>query len=1348
VSDKIKDGELLFAKGHLDEAKSVFEEVLAEQPDRIEALNNLGVIAVQQGDFATAKKYVTRALELQPDFLPALGNLAVVHKHEQNWQGVIDCLEPAMAQDASNLSILNLLGLAYLRVERLEEARDVMGRSLEIQPNQPTIRETVEAIQQITSDDAEETVAFDALRKPDPADTPQDTPAATPVQFRGGTWRDGSDQSPSPATGPAVDLTRERPNPAAASLTGRADEPKDTNPLDILFVQEAPCIRNYKTAKALRERGHRVSLAYTKAKLSQVYPALSDDVYTECIHLGEGARQLWDISSRYDIIHCHNEPDTLSVAAMAGDAPVVHDTHDLISLREQGNGSAAWFEGVANRGADGRVYSTPYQRDEAARMYGAAEPSLVFYNYASRDDVPATCLPKLSALDGRVHIVYEGGVGGTPHRDFGQLFCELAGRGFCVHVYPTFAADQVREAFSSQANIEVHPTASPREIIREMTQYDFGIIPFNLEKGNKRFLDSTIANKLFEYLAASLPVIASPLQSYVDYFRQNPVGVTCRTAGEIEAALPQLREIAARTDFGQQLFTYEGEVDRMVGFYRDVIERQGRQDDAPAKVEPAAASTRAPAAGKEEISIEVSLDRLVAWLDSNGWDGYDPYDVQDYLIQHAKRGTPLNKQQANEIMQRSMRDPMGVRRELGIAPQRNNKGLGLLTAARVRLYKSTGREEHLREARALGDWLMQHPSGGIQGVGWGYPFDWQSVQFIPKDTPSAVVSTVVGDGLWELYTVTRERRYLEACEGVCRFITEDLNRDDMGERGLCFSYTPIDDYHVHNANLFCGEFLARIGRETGNEEYWRLARRTADYALSEQNPDGSIFYWGRVQNHYAPDKLDHYHTGFEIRSLWRMAEHLHDEEIALAAQRYLEFYLRHFLEADGLPKITPSQACPVNIHGAAEGVLMLAMLSQDRPELLELSEKVLRWTIRNMQLPEGWFGHLWTPNERSDAPYLRWGQAWMLRAMAEYCCARRRVEGEWGSYRGLTDVPGRKARDNKPVATTSNGSVVQRGDVAEPTPAALPSHEPAVEGASPGADDWRLGVDVDHPIMIVGVGRSGTTLLQAMFNAHPNICLPPESHFVRDFIANPEARRVYERDGLAGVEQLLRQSQCVGRLEVDAADALAPFRAGQPFDFVTLFKRYLALYASREGKSIVGEKDPSNTHCLQAMREAFPHARVIHIIRDPRDVVLSRLKTDMGFHKDVEKWARNYATTFDIGRRLGSELFGEQYVEVHYEDLITGTEPVLRELCSRLGVPFDPAMMHFQEDARKIVTSGEMNWKENVLKPVLSNNCGKWRSGMAGEHVRTVESICGEVFEQTPYERSAAETIETPGDPF
>lgn len=501
MEDKLKEGEALFAGGEIEKAFSVFNTILENQPDNPEALNNLGVIYHSMGNREKAEDYFLKVFTIKDDHLDALLNLINLYQEEQRWHEAAIKLEKYIEKYGQDPNLYNQLGVIYLEIGNTDTARVVLAKSLELNPSQKIVKESLKALE-------------------NKGDTPK-------AEF-------------------------------------------SKNPLNILFVQEAPCIRNYKMANALRSRGHRVSLAYTKARLSQMYKGLRDDVYNECIHL-TSHRHLWDITSNYDIIHCHNEPDILTVAALAGDAPVVHDTHDLISLRVNGDPNLSYFEGVANRGSAGRVYTTPYQLEEAKRLYGVNGHSLVFYNYASESDLPTNIHAKLSDQDGQVHIVYEGGIGGNTHRDFHSLFVDLASQGIHIHIYPSFYSQEIAQYFSKHKNIKYNHPISPKQIIEEMTQYDFGIIPFNIERGNKRFLDSTIANKLFEYMAAGLPVITSPLKTYIDYFKHNPVGITFENDKDIIENIPKLKRIAKKTDFSNQIFTYENEIIKLETFYGNII---------------------------------------------------------------------------------------------------------------------------------------------------------------------------------------------------------------------------------------------------------------------------------------------------------------------------------------------------------------------------------------------------------------------------------------------------------------------------------------------------------------------------------------------------------------------------------------------------------------------------------------------------------------------------------------------------------------------------------------------------------------------------------------------------------
>lgn len=323
-------------------------------------------------------------------------------------------------------------------------------------------------------------------------------------------------------------------------------------------------------ARALRSAGCQVDLCWVRAPIEEVYSHLRpDEAYSRSFRM-ESLRHLWDVSGEYDLVHCHNEPDTYTVAALAGEAPVVHDTHDMISLRD-GESRLAFFEGIANRGAAGRIYTTPEQMSIAEDMYGVGEPSVVVENYVSEPDIPRLGLPKLSASDGQIHVVYQGGIGGPSHRDFGEYLLALASEGIHVHIYPTRWNDAVARVFESEPLIHFEHPVSPSDIMRTMTQYDAGLIPFCITVDNRAFLDSTMANKLFEYIAAGIPVVASDLKTYRRFFTQYPVGKTFHGDDDIAAAVREVIGLKVEECVDIREMTYESSIGRVLTLYDKIL---------------------------------------------------------------------------------------------------------------------------------------------------------------------------------------------------------------------------------------------------------------------------------------------------------------------------------------------------------------------------------------------------------------------------------------------------------------------------------------------------------------------------------------------------------------------------------------------------------------------------------------------------------------------------------------------------------------------------------------------------------------------------------------------------------
>jgi len=170
-----------------------------------------------------------------------------------------------------------------------------------------------------------------------------------------------------------------------------------------------------------------------------------------------------------------------------------------------------------------------------------------------------------------------------------------------------------------------------------------------------------------------------------------------------------------------------------------------------------------------------SICRLDVWIEKNGWAGYDPYDIKGHpfwlkLSQLGSKANFLQKIEKQLLFSIEPRFPMFARKLLRVEKQINAKAMGLFANAYVNLYRDEKQEHYLVKARQCIDWLIENPSQGYAGFCWGYPFDWQSLVFIPKGTPSGVVSSICGRAFWEFYQLAKEKKYLEICESICKLI--------------------------------------------------------------------------------------------------------------------------------------------------------------------------------------------------------------------------------------------------------------------------------------------------------------------------------------------------------------------------------------------------------------------------------------------------------------------------------------------------------------------------------------------------------------------------------------------------
>ena len=262
-------------------------------------------------------------------------------------------------------------------------------------------------------------------------------------------------------------------------------------------------------------------------------------------------------------------------------------------------------------------------------------------------------------------------------------------------------------------------------------------------------------------------------------------------------------------------------------------------------------------------------------------------------------------------------------------------------------------------------------------------------------------------------------------------------------------------------------------------------------------------------------------------------------------------------------------------------------------------------------------------------------------------------------------------------------------------------------------------------IFIIGVGRSGTSLLQSILNAHYKITFLPETHFLKKYVF--KKRLPGNKDEIINI---LNKDEEFKRANIAPEKIL-----GSNNNPVELYNRLCKEYSGEKEKPLWGDKDPGNIDFIPQLYKYFPSAKIIHIIRDPRDVVLSRKKAAWSSKYPFILHPLIYQTQMEKARRIGKRLYGENYQELYYEDLLTDTHKTLKKLCQFLGVDFEEQMLDFQKSSKELVSDQEMQWKKETFKPLMKDNINKWNKGLSDDEIYFTQVICRNVFKNHPYKK-------------
>lgn len=296
------------------------------------------------------------------------------------------------------------------------------------------------------------------------------------------------------------------------------------------------------------------------------------------------------------------------------------------------------------------------------------------------------------------------------------------------------------------------------------------------------------------------------------------------------------------------------------------------------------------------------------------------------------------------------------------------------------------------------------------------------------------------------------------------------------------------------------------------------------------------------------------------------------------------------------------------------------------------------------------------------------------------------------------------------------------------------------------------GNEMSGPIFVVGASRSGTELVLALLNRHPEVGVASETHYFDDLrprvgggrsVLTPEQREVTRRyfeslrRGWYGLNTTFPSSisvQC-SEIKEETADEV--------------FRQYCEAWSAVRGKRIWGEKTPRHIFRGDDILEAFPDARILVLIRDPRAVVASyrdwrnqwadaealdpslveasqredrRIRASYSLSTVSMLWKSAARHAEGLARRHGPD----RVRILKYEDLVTEPERTTRELCEWLGIPFDRDMLMVGVVNSSYVAANA----QDGFDPAVA---GRWRSVLSANEIGYVDWLVGGVARSFGY---------------
>ena len=265
-------------------------------------------------------------------------------------------------------------------------------------------------------------------------------------------------------------------------------------------------------------------------------------------------------------------------------------------------------------------------------------------------------------------------------------------------------------------------------------------------------------------------------------------------------------------------------------------------------------------------------------------------------------------------------------------------------------------------------------------------------------------------------------------------------------------------------------------------------------------------------------------------------------------------------------------------------------------------------------------------------------------------------------------------------------------------------------------------------LFIIGMPRSGTKLLRTILNNHSNIYIPEvETLFIPRILKKYGGKYLNDEDAKE-IKQIIQDSLFYFYY-LKGRDFEFPTSLSNDETAVSLLDMFFENLSNTQNKKIeiIGDKSPNYIFDIDILRRYYPKAKFIHIIRDPRDVVVSMKNAwNKNVYRSAYRWSLGIQS-FNKEKKMNS-------IEIRYEDLLNNSQEVVNKICFFLNVPFEDKMLNV---SKSVENYGSAKGKSGILQ----FNINKYRDKLTEKQIKLIEGYTFKYLKKYGYSLDSEQII-------